>query len=121
MRCPGSWSRARRDRQHDAVVGALQVAWRRSDADAVRALLAPDAAVVLDSGRAEPRTRGAGAAASVLLALPGEPVAASVNGRVGLVARRHDTVLAVVSLRVRGDRIAELWITTAPGKLTHWI
>jgi RNA polymerase sigma-70 factor (ECF subfamily) len=44
----------------------------------------------------------------------------AVNGAPGVVLRRAAGVVAVVSLRVAGTKVAAVWIVLNPDKLGHW-
>jgi len=44
----------------------------------------------------------------------------SVNGRTGLVTRHGRRVVAVISLDVSDDRVAQVWVMLNPDKLRSW-
>lgn len=103
-------------------------ALEQTDELAVLALLHPAVRLTIDAadrtgGRAQGRASVAGILAERLTRHPDaslEP--ADVNGEPGLALRRSDGVVtAVLGLATDPrDRVTELWLSTAPAKLTHW-
>ncbi|WP_382303975.1 sigma factor-like helix-turn-helix DNA-binding protein [Herbiconiux sp. UC225_62] len=115
--------------RHRSVVLALLSAVEEKDAIAVCRLLHDDVIALVDTGGtaevAPAPVSGAEKVARLLIALSGltPPVtvsAQSVNGRLGLVARREGRVVGVVSLSVAADAIRDIWIVLAPEKLARW-
>jgi hypothetical protein len=106
----------------------LLVALEPGDDIALAALLHPAVRLVVDSGdRSGGEARGRSRVTAALRErLTGHPDASleavDVNGDPGLALRRVDSrVDAVLAIGVgAGGRITELWLSTAPTKLTHW-
>lgn len=98
------------------------------DADAVAAVVAADADVVIDSGGHLPTAAtdaqdGRAPAASALLALmlPATSVhPASINGVPGLILRRDDVVSAALTAEMRSGMLCAVWVVSNPDKLRHW-
>jgi hypothetical protein len=117
-------------RGDDAVVHRFVTACRAGDAGAIRSLLAPEVVAVSDGGgrvvTALSPVRGPELVArsvAELLRLLSPDIALSVeavNGGPGVVLRGAGGVLAVVSLRVAGAKVAAVWIVLNPDKLGHW-
>jgi RNA polymerase sigma-70 factor (ECF subfamily) len=117
--------------RHRTVVLELLSAVGANDLERVRGLLHADVIALVDNGggtdaapAAEP-VSGAETVGRLLLALAALPPAVtvsaqSVNGRLGLVARRGSRVVGVVSLSVAADAIRDIWIVLAPEKLRRW-
>jgi RNA polymerase sigma-70 factor (ECF subfamily) len=111
------------------VLLRLLAACRSRDEEAVRATLSSDVTVVVDSGghadEPQPRAHGIDEAARLLLRIfvltPAVSISEqSVNGRPGLVVRRADRVVGVVSASVASHTIGAAWIVVNPDKLRHW-
>ena len=115
--------------RHDEIVLALWRACESGDEDAVAGLLHPDVTVLTDGGGkvrvpVEP-VHGSRRSARLLvrlLATAPDMVATpqSVNGHAGLVFRRDDSVIGVLSLDARGDTVHDIWIVLNPEKLRRW-
>lgn len=112
---------------------ALATAMTAGDDDGIRAVLRPDADLVIDAGGAQPAMPvPPGAARSSerrdeavvgLRALMADDVAimaASVNGMPGLALMREGTVVGVVTAQSRGRLLANVWVVSNPDKLRHW-
>lgn len=115
-------------RQAD-VVRAVGAAWQARDAATLAALLTPDAQLLVDSGgKARVSVRDvsgdvqvASAMASVLTTYPDVVIAdAEVNGMPGLTVCTEGTVLGVVSFRLRGRAVSDVWAVVNPDKLRSW-
>lgn len=116
-------------RGHEAVVRQFAMVCGAGSIGALRRMLVPEAVVVSDGGgkvMASLRpVRGADAVArclaDLLIQQPGTTWAVeAVNGQAGVVLRRADEVVAVVSLNVTGAKVAAVWIVLNPDKLRHW-
>lgn len=113
-----------------AVVKRFKTAFETSDIRSLVELLDPGATVTPDGGgRAAARIRpleGAETIAGYLAALMARAPASvslhqrTVNGRPGLVARLHGTVVTVYSFDVAQGRIRRIWAVRNPDKLTRW-
>ncbi|MBW9092720.1 hypothetical protein JNB62_03380 [Microbacterium jejuense] len=115
-------------RQAD-VVHDVRTAWQAQDAAALAALLTPDVQLLVDSGG---RTRlsvrdlagdvpVATTMASVLSTYPDVVITdAEVNGMPGLKVCTEGTVLGVVSFRLRGRAVSDVWVVVNPDKLRSW-
>jgi RNA polymerase sigma-70 factor (ECF subfamily) len=115
--------------RHRTVVLELLSAVQANDRARVRGLLHADVIALIDNGgrtdAAPEPVGGAETVARLLLALAALPPAVtvsaqSVNGRLGLVARRESRVVGVVSLSVAADAVRDIWIVLAPDKLRRW-
>ncbi|QYM64287.1 MULTISPECIES: hypothetical protein [unclassified Microbacterium] len=103
-----------------------------ADTEGIRALLRPDAVVIVDSGRVvDAVTRpveGDRAAASALAEVASAEVASadcsaravSINGAPGFVLSRSGVVFAAVTAETRGARLTRAWVVSNPEKLRHW-
>lgn len=107
----------------DALIAALRGDGRLEN------VLSRGARLTIDSGGEASLPAGvvtgrapAAAALRDLLARFADPQAsaAEVNGAPGVVIRSEGRVVAVLALRARGRRIAQLWVVANPGKLAHW-
>ena len=108
-----------------AVVHSLWIALTSGRVTEVIAVLSPTAEMITDNGGVVARTlRGATDVALRLCDLPpGEPTEIAeheVNGRAGLVLRRHGFVVGVICIDVTGDQVSDLWMVLNPTKLRHW-
>lgn len=110
-----------------AVVHRFATACRAGSAGAIRSLLAPEVVAVSDGGgrvvTALSPVRGPELVARSMTELLSPDIALSVeavNGQPGVVLRRAGGVVAVVSLRVAGAKVAAVWIVLNPDKLGHW-
>jgi RNA polymerase sigma-70 factor (ECF subfamily) len=112
----------------DVVLGLLGAAMAQDELR-VRATLHPDITVTVDGGgkvtAAPSPVRGVDEAARVLIRVisAGPAVSVteqSVNGQAGLVFRRGEIVVGVLSLNVRAGSIRDVWIVLNPDKLRHW-
>jgi hypothetical protein len=113
-----------------AVVHRFATACRAGSAGAIRSLLAPEVIAVSDGGgqvfAAPDPVRGVAQVAQCVTDLLGvHPDLAltveAVNGQPGVVLRGADGVVAVVSLKVTGAKVAAVWIVLNPDKLRHWV
>jgi hypothetical protein len=114
-------------RGDEAVVHRFATAWSVGRVGALRGMLTSDAFLVCDGGgkveAALDPARGADAVARCVTELlsPGAAVSVeAVNGQAGVVLRRAGSVVAVVSLKVTGTKVAGAWIVLNPDKLRHW-
>lgn len=115
--------------EHRQVNEAFKVAWSRGKIDELISLLDPSATAVTDGGgqvsaALEP-VRGAAAVArffaSILDRQPDlEIQEATVNGEPGLVGYVRGATVAVLSTRVVGSRITDIWAIRNPEKLHAW-
>ncbi|MFF7329978.1 RNA polymerase sigma factor SigJ [Streptomyces sp. NPDC008150] len=117
------------DAQHPDVVRDFKAAWEAKDLDALIGLLDPDATATGDGGgvvrAALVPVRGAEEVArravGLLDVLPGLTlVERTVNGRPGLVVRRHSATVAVVAIAIVDGRIKHMWTVRNPEKLRPW-
>ncbi|HEX5858375.1 MAG TPA: hypothetical protein VFY91_09735 [Microbacterium sp.] len=115
-------------RLDDAARSFAAACERRSAAD-LAPLLSADVEAIVDAGGAVPAPAGAvrGRTAvsrlvvRMLSALSGVSVERQdVNGAPGLVVRGTDGVVGVISLGMRGTKIAAVWMVLNPDKLRHW-
>ena len=118
-------------RRDHAVVHRFATACRAGSGDALRRLLAAEVVAITDGGgqvaaRLEP-VRGQAQVARCLTELLRPELALTVeavNGQPGVVlrdtGRASGPVVAVLSLRVTGAKIATVWIVLNPDKLRHW-
>lgn len=123
-----AWLRRRRRGTADhGILEELADALSSHDEDAVRALLHPDVAVVIDSGGHLPTAatpvKGREEAATELLQLM--PVgtgtaAASINGVPGLTLVRDQRVVGALTADMRSHLLASVWIVCNPDKLRPW-
>lgn len=113
-----------------AVVHRFAMACRAGSAAAIRSLLAPEVIAVSDGGgqvfTAPGPVRGIAQVAECVSAVLGvHPEMAltveAVNGQPGVVLRGAGRVIAVVSLKVTGAKVAAVWIVLNPDKLRHWV
>jgi len=112
-----------------ALVRALCDACEARDVAAIIRLVASDVVVVVDSG-GEALVAGGPAyglrdgVRLLLRLLVAYPEAVthehSVNGAPGMVLRSDGVVVAVVSVEVRGGRVADVWAVANPEKLRSW-
>jgi RNA polymerase sigma-70 factor (ECF subfamily) len=116
-------------RDDHAVVHRFATACRAGNARAIRSLLAPEVMSVSDGGgqvtAALSPVRGVDQVARSVADLLGrqqEPALTveAVNGQPGVVVRSVDGVVAVMSFRVTGGKVAAVWIVLNPDKLRHW-
>ncbi|MDQ0614703.1 hypothetical protein QF046_002344 [Microbacterium sp. W4I4] len=128
-RLPAWARRRRRDVLDPNILEALSAAMTAGEDEALRAVLHPDAELVIDSGgvRPEPAAAqgpdGREAAVSGLRALAASDITiltASVNGLPGLLLFRGDAVVGVVTADVRDRLLANVWVVCNPDKLRHW-
>src|SRR5262249_35528650 len=114
----------------ESVVRAFATACGTGSPSAVRGLLTQEATVISDGGgvvaAALQPGRGARPGALWLTELltgdPGTaPTLEAVNGQAGVVLRRDGAVVGVMSLRVTGAKVADVWIVLNPDKLRHWV
>ncbi|MFI6677211.1 nuclear transport factor 2 family protein [Kribbella sp. NPDC050470] len=115
--------------QHTAVVRRFAAACQSGDLAALEAVLAADAVVVSDGGgkvRASIRpVHGARAAARFVAALlsgllDADLAVQPVNGQAGVVLRRAEQAVAVISLSVAGAEATAVWVVLNPEKLRSW-
>ncbi|MEV5069402.1 RNA polymerase sigma factor SigJ [Microbacterium sp. LMI12-1-1.1] len=115
--------------QHDAVARAFAAATSTGDLEALVSVLDPDVVLRSDGGgrvsAALRPVRGADRVARFLLGLPRlEPEAVvgpiGTPDGLGFLATLDDEPSALVSLRVRDGRIADVYIMRNPDKLTQW-
>ncbi|WP_104165374.1 RNA polymerase subunit sigma-24 [Cryobacterium sp. N22] len=115
--------------RHRALVLDFLAGCAAQDEAQVRSRLHPDIAVIIDGGgkvsAAPSPTRGVEQAARLLIrVISGVPALAvteqSVNGQAGLVFRRDQRVVGVMSVSVRTGTIRDVWIVLNPDKLRHW-
>ena len=111
------------------AVHEFRVAAESGDAARLTTLLAPDVAVVVDSGEAEqrpPRVVGGiyDAVTLLLYGMAGKPgatlVERPINGQSGLTVNRGDEVTAAMTLDFTGGLISMVWIRLHPVMLRHW-
>lgn len=116
-------------RDDHAVVHRFATACRAGSAAAIRGLLAPEVISVSDGGgqvaAALSPVRGVEQVARSVADLLGrhrEPALTveAVNGQPGVVVRSVGGVVAVMSFRVAGAKVAAVWIVLNPDKLRHW-
>lgn len=123
-----AWLRRRR---HDAAdvgtVEALASALCSLDEDAIRLLLHPEVAVVIDSGGHVPTglmpVTGPDAVAAELRALVSRGTivgTASINGVPGLTLVREGRVVAALTAEMRSRLLSNVWVVCNPDKLRHW-
>ncbi|MEV0788415.1 hypothetical protein [Kribbella sp. NPDC050459] len=118
-------------RRDHAVVHRFAAACRVGSSAAIRSLLAAEVVAVSDGGGRVPAAlepvRGPAQVVRCLTALLRPDLALTVeavNGQPGVVLR--DTgrpagpVVAVLSLRVTGAKVTDVWIVLNPDKLRHW-
>ncbi|MFC8430100.1 RNA polymerase subunit sigma [Streptomyces sp. NPDC057253] len=122
-------TRSTTPRQHDAVVHAVHGACAIADGELLTSLLCSDATAFFDGGGKVRALTGPvhgcrQVTDSLLTLLARSPRTTltphSVNGRTGLVARYGDRVVAVISLDVSHDRVAQVWVMLNPDKLRSW-
>ncbi|MBO1332504.1 RNA polymerase subunit sigma [Streptomyces sp. VRA16 Mangrove soil] len=115
--------------RQDEVARAVRQACVDGDHEGLRAVLADDGIACFDGGgkiRAltTPVTGGEHVARNLLTLLSGRQdltVATwPVNGRTGLVVRRHERVVAVLTLDLIDSRVARIWAVLNPDKLRSW-
>ncbi|MFC6159822.1 sigma-70 family RNA polymerase sigma factor family protein [Kribbella jiaozuonensis] len=113
-----------------AVVHRFATACRAGSAGAIRSLLTPDVVAVSDGGgqvfAAPGPVRGIAQVAESVCNVLGlhpdiAPTVEAVNGQPGVVLRAAGRVVAVVSLKVTGAKVAAVWIVLNPDKLRHWV
>lgn len=119
------------ERGDHAVVHRFATACRSRSGSALQGLLAAGVVAITDGGgqvpaRLEP-VRGPAQVARCLTDLMRPELALTVeavNGEPGVVLRDiavdAGPVVAVVSLRVTGAKVAAVWIVLNPDKLRHW-
>ncbi|WP_406247833.1 hypothetical protein ACI7YT_18950 [Microbacterium sp. M] len=123
-----AWLRRRRRGAADhGILDELANALCSGDEDAVRALLHPDVAAVIDSGGHLPTAptpvMGREEAASELLRLMPSgttTAAASINGVPGLTLVRDQRVVGALTAEVRSRLLVSVWIVCNPDKLRPW-
>jgi RNA polymerase sigma-70 factor (ECF subfamily) len=123
-----AWLRRRRRGAADhGILEELADALTSQDEDAVRALLHPDVAVVIDSGghlptAATPVKGREEAAAELLQLMPAgtDTAAASINGVPGLTLVRDQRVVGALTADMRSHLLANVWIVCNPDKLRPW-
>ncbi|UYO97056.1 hypothetical protein OED01_15875 [Microbacterium sp. M28] len=123
-----AWLRRRRRGAADhGILEELADALCSHDEDAVRALLHPDVAVVIDSGGHLPTAaapvQGREAAASELLqVMPNGTgtAAASINGVPGLTLIRDQRVVGALTAEKRSQLLVNVWVVCNPDKLRRW-
>ncbi|MGW7683202.1 nuclear transport factor 2 family protein [Kribbella sp. NPDC054772] len=110
-----------------AVVHRFATAWRAGSPGAIRSLLAPEVVAVSDSGGRVPAAlgpvHGPEQVARCVTELLGPDIALTVeavNGEPGVVLRGTAGVVAVVSLKLTGAKVAAVWIVLNPDKLRGW-
>ncbi|WP_432875849.1 hypothetical protein ACQPYH_24945 [Kribbella sp. CA-245084] len=115
-------------RSDHAVVHRFATACRAGSAGAIRSLLAREVVAISDGGgqvvAAMGPVRGVEQVAQCLAELLTPDLdltVEAVNGQPGVVLRRAAAVVAVVSLRVAGAKVAAVWIVLNPDKLRHWV
>jgi RNA polymerase sigma-70 factor (ECF subfamily) len=115
---------------HRRAVHAFRLAAERGDGKELASMLAPDVAVVVDSGDDEYPTvrvvRGVDDAAVLLmhgLTDPADVVITErpVNDQPGLVLERDRERVAVMTIDFIAGLMAVVWIRLQPEKLRHWI
>lgn len=122
------WSTRRRlgviDRE---LLDRLRAALVARNADAIRELLHPDVAVVIDSGghlpTAEFPVRGRPAAVAELVDLMATgtgATTASINGVPGLTLARDGHIVGALTAEVRSGRLMVVWVVCNPDKLRPW-
>lgn len=123
-----SWLRRRwRGAADHGILDELANALCSGHEDAVRALLHPDVAVVIDSGghlptAASPVRGKEEAAAELVRLMPSgtTTAAASINGVPGLTLVRDDQVVGALTADMRSHLLASVWIVCNPDKLRPW-
>lgn len=121
-----AWLRRRRRGAADhGILEELADALTSQDEDAVRALLHPEVAVVIDSGghlptAATPVKGREEAAAELLQLMPAGTAAASINGVPGLTLVRDQRVVGALTADMRSHLLANVWIVCNPDKLRPW-
>lgn len=123
-----AWLRRRRRGAADhGILEELADALTSQDEDAVRALLHPEVAVVIDSGghlptAATPVKGREEAAAELLQLMPAGTgtAAASINGVPGLTLVRDQRVVGALTADMRSHLLANAWIVCNPDKLRPW-
>lgn len=110
-----------------AVVHRFATACRAGSPGAIRSLLAPEVVALSDSGGrvAAPVSpaRGPEQVARCVIELLGPDIVLTVeavNGQPGVVLRGRGGVVAVVSLKLAGAKVAAVWIVLNPDKLRGW-
>jgi RNA polymerase sigma-70 factor (ECF subfamily) len=122
-------TRSTSPRQHDTVALAVRRACVTEDGPLLTSLLCSDVTAFFDGGGKVRALTGpvhgsrpvADALLTLLARRPRTTLGTnSVNGRTGLVARYGHQVVAVVSLDVADDRVAQVWVMLNPDKLRSW-
>jgi RNA polymerase sigma-70 factor (ECF subfamily) len=115
---------------HRRAVHALRLAAERGDSREVAAMLAPDVAVVVDSGDdVDPAirvVRGPDDATVLLMHGMADPpgivmTERPVNDQPGLVLEQDREPTAVMTIDFTAGLMAVVWIRLRPEKLRHWI
>lgn len=115
--------------EHDAAVRAFRAAATSGDVESLARVLAPDVRLRSDGGGVVSAARnvveGADRVARFLLGIAAKrptlvPQEVHVGDDLGLVFEEDGVVTGVVSLRVQGGGITDVWITLNPAKLTAW-
>jgi RNA polymerase sigma-70 factor (ECF subfamily) len=114
--------------RHRFVVGELVAAARERDPAPIARVLHRGVALTVDGGGVVPeplvplhgRSRVGAYLAGVLFDDGTDAAAEAVNALPGLVLRRENRVVGVLSIRLTSGRVAEAWLVTNPDKLAHW-
>ena len=113
--------------QQRSVVRELRLAITSARPGAVAALLDPQVQMLsdddgVDGGANEVRgvREVADRMRELLVCEPTDLTEQDINGRPGLVMRRHGFVVGVVCVDVVDQRITDVWVVLDPTKLRHW-